>query len=370
MNNANDCYELNPSESRIHWTQVLSLLTLDLAILLSWIAYNEYQPQLVAKLGNGFLVPQFLALQVSILVLTPPFAGYLTDQLLARGVGRLVAVNLGISLAAMLFMAVAFALSGFGSGLPAALLQCLVVLWLVAMNIFHAPALSMLEMCAPSNLLSGVAAIFTLLSGLVGALEPSVVPLINSLGAPATFATGGLVLLLSGIWFLRSGQGLEQQQVKSHAAAPETSSFGWIAAMGLALGLGETLMNDLLPAWIARNGDLLSGLGPPGQSSLLYVLVALAALPSGAAGNQFKAERLARISGMTCLALGMTAWCLPAGIARIALWLFPVPYSVLAVVALPVTFGRLTPRHKVLGVGLLFSGVELAGGLIKIALAS
>jgi hypothetical protein len=60
-------------------------------------------------------------------------------------------------------------------------------------------------------------------------------------------------------------------------------------------------------------------------------------------------------------------WYLPAGIAR---WLFSVPYSALAIVVLLVTFARLTQKHKVLGVGLLFSGVELAGGLIKIALAS
>ena len=370
MNNTNDCNEVNISESRIRWPQVFSLLTLDLAILLSWMAYNEYQPQLVAKLSNGFQAPLFLGLQVSILVITPPFAGYLTDRLLARGVGRLVAVNLGISLAAMLFMAVAFALSGFGSGLPIALLQCLVVLWLVSMNIFHAPALSMLEMCAPRNLLSGVAALFALLSGLAGALEPSIAPLINSLGAPATFAVGGLVLLLAGVWFLRSGQGLERQREESHAATAEVSSFGWITAMGLTLGLGETLMNDLLPVWIARNGDLLSGLSTPGQSSLLYALAALAALPSGMAGNRFKAERLARTAGMTSLALGAAAWCLPAGIARFALWLFPVPYSALAVVALPAAFAHLTPVHKVLGVGLLFSGIELAGGLVKIALVS
>jgi hypothetical protein len=147
-----------------------------------------------------------------------------------------------------------------------------------------------------------------------------------------------------------------------------TSGFGTIVVMGLALGLGEALMNDLLPAWIARKGDLMPGVLPVWQSSMLYGLAAVAAWPLGRLGDRLTPDRLAVGGGFASLLLGSAAWLGPAGSAHAALGMFPVAYAALAVAALPVAFGRLAPAQKVLGVGVLFSGIELAGGAVKLAL--
>jgi hypothetical protein len=367
MNAAEHASIAGRSGSGIRWRQVLPLLALDLAILLSWIAYNEYQPRLVDRFGYGSNALLFLVLQVLIMVVTPPLAGYFTDRLMVRGVARLAVVNLGVSMAAMVFMATAFTLGNPAVGLASILLPMLIVLWLISMNIFHGPAISMLELCAPASLLPGVASLFALLAGLAGALEPSIAVLLDALGAPAAFAAGGVFVFLAGFWFLRSSRGLEARQA-AHGGLAEASGFGWIVAMGLVLGLGETLMNDLLPVWIARQGDLIAGLSPPWQSSVLYGLAALTAWPLGLAGNRLHADRLAISGGLAGLALGAAAWVLPGGFAHAALWVFPAAYSALAVAALPVAFARLTPDHKVLGIGLLFSGVEFARGAVKLAL--
>lgn len=354
----------------IRWTQVLSLLGLDLAILLSWMGYNEYQPRLVERFGYGRNAFAFLVVQTLIMVVTPPVAGYLTDRLLAHGGVRLVVVNLGIAMAAMVFMATALAVTGQPGAWITALFPVLIVLWLISMNIFHSPAISMLELYAPPNLLTAVASLFTLLAGLTAALEPSMTVLIDSLGAPLTFAAGGIAVFVAGSWFLRSSRNIEVQRESDSAAAPETSEFALILAMGLGLGLGvgEAIMNDLLPRWIAVKGDLSPGYGPAGQSSFLYALSALVAWPLGMTGNRFTAEWLALIGGLGMLLLGSAAWLLPPPMAHAVLWIFPAVYSALAVASLPVAFARLRPGHKVLGVGLLFSGVELAVGLVKIAL--
>jgi hypothetical protein len=105
------------------------------------------------------------------------------------------------------------------------------------------------------------------------------------------------------------------------------------------------------------------------QSSFLYALTALVACPLGLLGNRYHGARLALAGAVSGLALGLGAWLLPPHLARAALWGFPVAYSALAVAALPVSFAWLRAEHKVFGVGLLFSGIELAGGLVKVALS-
>ncbi len=352
----------------IHWPQVFSLIGVDVVALLSWMAYNEYQSRLLDRFGYASYSIVFTVLQVLILVVTPPLAGHVADRLLARGTARWAVVNLGISLAAMIFMATALALALPTTGWIAWLFPMLVVLWMVAMNIFHAPALSLLELCAPPPRLTGVAAAFAAFAGLVNALEPSISTLIDALGAPLSFAAGGLCVLAAGYGFVRASRGLPQIADVESVSAGDSSRFGMVLLLGAALGFGEVLMNDLMPRWISRMGDLLPGIDPVWQSSALYGISALAAWPLGQLGDRVRPGRLAGWGGLTGVLLAMAAWFGPVHWASLALALFPFAYAALAVAALPVVFHSVTRRHKTLGVGLLFSGVELADGLVRLAM--
>lgn len=357
------------SDGSIRWPQVFSLVGVDAAALLSWMAYNEYQSSLLDRFGYAVYGGAFMVLQVLVLVITPPLAGHLTDRLLARGAARFVVVNLGISLAAMIFMATALALAVPVTGWLARLFPLLVVLWMISMNIFHAPALSMLELCAPPRRLTGVAAAFVVFAGLLNALEPSISVLIDALGAPLTFAAGGVCVLAAGAGFFHLSRDLPHVSDAVGAPGVVSSRFITVLLLGAALGFGEALMNDLLPHWINRMGDLLPGVDPAWQSSALYGIAALAAWPLGRLGDRVTPGRLAGWGGLAGLLLGVTAWSGPAPWSTLALGLFPAAYAALAVTALPVVFRCLVPEYKTLGVGLLFSGVELAGGLVRLVLS-
>lgn len=306
-------------------------------------------------------------IQVAILVLTPPAAGYLTDRLLYRGGRRVAVVNLGISLAAMLFMATALSIAaGAGNWL-----LVLIILWLIAMNLFHSPALSMLELYVPVDRLPGVAAVFALLSGLAAALEPGLSDFIEGLGAPLTFAMGGVAVAAAGVWFLVTARDFEipnrAEEPLPATAAPYTLVMP--LGVGLVLGACEAVISDGLVPWIAQHGDLFAGIVPAWQSSLLFALSALVAWPLGRIGNRCGAGKLALAGAAGALALGLVAWQFPLPLAGYAFTAFPVAYAALGVSALPLVFEWLTPRHKVLGVGLLFSGIELVTGAADIAVA-
>jgi subtilisin family serine protease len=245
----------------------------------------------------------------------------------------------------------------------------LILLWLIAMNVFHSPALSMLELYAPIEVMPGVAALLTVLSGLTAALEPSLTAIVDGLGAPLTFAAGGVAVALSGYAFFRTARTVEPPGVSHAKPAAQRTDLVLVLAMGLGLGLGEALMSDGLSGWISRHGALATNLSPAWQSSLLYAIAALVAWPLGVLGDRFGAEPLALAGASGGIVLAAAAWVLPMEGAKAAFCLFPVAYAALAVAALPVAFSRLLPGHKVLGVGVLFSGVELATGAVKIALA-
>ncbi|MFO1419038.1 MAG: hypothetical protein U1E83_10255 [Methylotetracoccus sp.] len=354
----------------IRWPGVLALVALDLATLLSWMAYDDYQPRLVEHFGYGAEARTFATLQAVILVLTPPVAGHVADRLLASGGTRLALVNLGITLAAMAFMATSLAASGAQHPLLSAGFPLLITLWLISMNIFHSPAISMLELYAPPVLLTGVAALFTLLANLVEALGPSLTVLIDACGASATFAGGGILIALSGLAFLRTASGTSSAVHRPDMGTDrgERSAFGRIVAMGLLLGGTGALIDDLLPPWIAAKGDLVAGLAPAVQSSLLHVIAAFAAAPFGLIGNRIGCTRLAGLGLALSLIAGPCAWLLAGKAASTALVLLPIAYAAAGVAALPLAFSLLPPRHTVVGVGLLFSALEVVPGIVKIAL--
>ena len=58
----------------IRWPQILSLVGLDLAILISWIAYHEYQPKLLEQFKFTEFTLALAVLQGLILAATPPVA--------------------------------------------------------------------------------------------------------------------------------------------------------------------------------------------------------------------------------------------------------------------------------------------------------
>src|SRR5258708_27577572 len=93
---------------RTNWSQVYSLLALNAAIVISWIAYHNYQPKVLEIFHFTELRLFLIIAQGLILVLIPPVAGIVGDYLIKKNGNRLVVFTVGISVTAMVFMLVAF----------------------------------------------------------------------------------------------------------------------------------------------------------------------------------------------------------------------------------------------------------------------
>ena len=241
-------------QSKILWPQLASLGGLYASVVIGWIAYYNYQPILLESFNlTQFTLPLFI-IQGIILVVTPPIAGRLGDKYRKRTGHRLPIISAGISFTAMIFMAVAFTL--FVNPNPGLfttiLIPTAVTAWLVGMSIFTSPAISTVELFAPSEKMPTAMAVITVISGLIYAIEPVIQDVINYLGAPFTFALGGVAVGISG-YFLKSNSNEVFDKLSSQAAAEEEKSsagksdFPMVIVLGFALGLITSMLFNLFP---------------------------------------------------------------------------------------------------------------------------
>ena len=169
--------------SDLRWPEVYSLAALSAAVAISWIAYHEYQPQLLEKFNFGELAVFLVVAKGVVLVVVPPLAGWLTDVVLKRSGKSFVIFSVGIGVTAMVFMSIASIIGPLAQ--IKEVLPYLIVMWLVAMNIFISPAISMIDSFAPSEKLPIVVGFLFLVTELVYALEPLVVELVQFFGDEA-----------------------------------------------------------------------------------------------------------------------------------------------------------------------------------------
>ena len=148
----------NPSQET-KWKQVYALALLSAAIGISWIAYHEYQPLILAKFGYSEFGRFLLIAKGVILVAIPPFAGWLSDLMSKRKGQPFLVFSYGIGSTAMVFMIVATMLSQASLGAVGQFLPIMIVLWLISMNVFTSPAISMIDSFAPKEKLPMVAAV-------------------------------------------------------------------------------------------------------------------------------------------------------------------------------------------------------------------
>jgi MFS family permease len=358
------------SQTSIKWQQVWSLVALDVAIIISWMAYHKYQPSLVTKFGfDGFKFPLAIV-QGFILFITPPIAGSIADRIRRTKGDRLPVINMGISVVSMVFMAVALTIFVEPDGLIRWIFPVLIVLWLISMNIFHSPAISMVETFVPSQNLPQVIALFAIVAGLAESLEPSIVYLIDAAGAPITFAAGGTLVFATG-WILQKSA--KKLTANTEDITPtsqvENSNFLLVVALGLLMGLVITLLFNIFPDYLEKKIHFLDKNSFKGSYfvSILAAISALISYPIGRWIERYGIYKSAQIGLIGALLLAFGIFASPnSTLTTILCFLFPIPFSIISVSSLPIAFANLCDKHKVLGIGLFFSGVEFANSIVEI----
>jgi len=347
------------------WPEVISLGVLNAAIVISWIAYHEYQPKLLQGFGLNHLSGFLLYAKAAVLILVPPIAGYITDLLLKKGSKYFLVFTVGISLTAMTFMAVA---SFLGAGSVQSIqtyVPFLIIIWLVAMNIFTGPANSMIDMFSSTRKLPIIMAVLFFISEVVYALEPVIVKLITFFGPTITFAFGGVLITATGFIFhkVSSNEVIERQE-QMGAKTGKKSKYLPVILVSLLLGLCHALLVEYLPSISKIPVNMEAKL----YSTILLVFAAVVGLPlsflivKGKIRNFIIFAIPLLLAGASfVLFAGHTSFMMLAGT-----FLLAAAYSILGVSSLPFTIQNLSSRNLTFGVGIFFGVTELADAIFEI----
>jgi len=362
-----------PERETIQWKQMWSLAALYGSIVIGWIAYQNYQPKLLVQFHFDDFTFLLTLAQAVILVVTPPLAGKIGDRYRFEQGHRIPVITAGISFASMVFMAVAFTLFTNPGEIFRWILPVLIVFWLIAMSIFTSPALSTMELFSPVDKLPRAMAILTIVANLIYAVEPVIVDIIDYIGAPLTFISGGAVVFVSGLALKKNSLTLftlqEEKKDESPAAVPaeEKSSYGFIFFMGVVLGTATTVLFNLFPDILeAKIGTLFNGW--QGKIILVNILVlsALISWPVSNLVNKYGLEKSFWISFALIMASMLSIFVFQSTIMVFAMVLvFTAAFTSLSVSSLPMAIQRASFHDKVFCVGIFFSGVALPDGILE-----
>jgi MFS family permease len=342
---------------------------LNAAVVISWIAYHNYQPKVLIKFDMMHLKLFLIIAQALILVLIPPIAGWLGDYMIKQNGNRFVVFTVGISVTAMIFMAVAFSVSDNPFINLKWLLPIMIVLWLISMNIFHSPANSMIELFAPGKQLPVVMSIIAMITELLRALEPIIINLVDFLGATLTFVTGGVLLIVTGFFFRRATRDqISLQRFDDQSATAQENNYTQVIAAGFVFGLATAILMNVFPDLLASKLKEYSSsiFGGNHFVSLILAVAALFAIPSSKFTEKLGIQS-ALIVGLIITFVGIFAiYLLNDPIATaIACVVMALGYSVISVSSFPFAINNLTKQHITFGAGLFFGSAELADGILN-----
>ncbi len=354
---------------KIKWPEIYSLALLNAAVVISWIAYHEYQPVLIEKFSFESLVDLLIVSKAIILVIIPPIAGLVADAILKKNGKYFTVFAVGIGATAMIFMVVASIIQAGPVSMIRPALPVMIVLWLIAMNIFMSPANSMIDSFAPAKKLPVVVGFLFLITELLYALEPVIVELVNFFGDTLTFIVGGVLIGGSGFIFHKVSRDevllrkKEQIQTTQNSISPVT--YLSIVVIGLLLGLGKAFIVEFFPHYMEIKFQDF----PVNPSYIALALLAASAIFAYFLSLRMSDEHLNRniYIGFGGIALGVILILVSGNsILYIAGGLITaLCFGLLNISGMPFTFKHLNARHITYGIGVFIGASELFTGLFE-----
>jgi len=357
------------TNEKLKWPEIYSLAFLNVAVVISWIAYHEYQPVLVAKFEFEGLVNFMIASKAIILVITPPLAGMVADRLLAKNGKYFTVFSVGIGATAMIFMVVA-TMIGVGplTSIKAAL-PIMIVLWLIAMNLFISPANSMIDSFAPAQKLPIVVGFLFLMTELIYALEPVIVELVHFFGDTLTFIVGGILIGASGYIFHRVSSNevmmRKKEMVEQKQKAVPAMAYLAIVIIGLQLGLGKAFLVEFFPHYMDVRfveNSLNSGV-------IALLLLAVAAIFAFAISFWLSKNPSYKtiLVGFGGLLVGVVLILVAPSVILYIIGgiVTALSFGILNVSGIPFVFKNLSVRHITYGIGIFIGASELFTGIFE-----
>lgn len=352
------------SHSKIYWPQVFALLLLDLAVIISWIAYHEFQPQIIETFQLNQVAFEFTIWQALIVIATPAIAGKIADSQRNKFGKRLPIINVGINVVAMIFMAVALTVYFQPGGFVKWLVPIFITGWLISMNIFRSPAISLIERFVPQRQLPAVLALFVFTFDIAYALEPVIVDVLNFLGGPITFAVGGVLIYSTGYYLKKSYQKVAQINLDDNAYQTDTQSgkskFWVVITLALVLGIYTTLLLKFIPNFLNdRLGEYDFAINGNFMATGMLIISAIISFFLGKRVNKENIDVFA-VWGIIGFAISLGMLVVFSGMAATlaSCALIIVFFSFLSISALPLALYELSTKQTIYGLGLFYGIAE------------
>ena len=354
----------------LKWPEVYSLATLNAAVVISWIAYHEYQPILMEKIGITHLVTFLVVAKAVVLIVIPPFAGWLSDYILRKNGKYLIIFTVGIGATAMVFMIVATLISTHHLMDVKSILPFMIVIWLICMNLFISPANSMIEAFAPARQLPIVMGFLFLVTELLYALEPVIVGLVSFFGDTLTFIVGGILIAGSGFLFHRVSsdevlQRKEELMNKDRVRNQTFRSYIAILAVGLFLGIGKAFLVEFLPEHFARNYPSLGSTG----DYISFGILGICAISGFLISRKIAEADMFRVILMSFAILSVGVFLIMVSpnmpITILAAVIIAAGFTLINISGLPFAIQNLSVRHVTYGVGIYIGASEILTGLME-----
>ncbi len=353
--------------NKIKLPEVIALVLLNISLIISWVAYNEYQPVLVQKFGLEHLSDVLLFGKAIILIIIPVLAGFMTDYLMKRNKKFFTVYSIGIAATGMTFMVVASMIPLDPSTFTFFVLPVMVVIWLVAMNLFVSPANSLIDLFAPKNKLPKLMAILFITSELTYSIEPIILDLIHFLGPALTFAAGGVLVVSSGIFFIKQVSDEITQRTNPEIVRVQNISLFTVISMGTILGLAHSFIFFILPSKFI-NLSSFNDFTEQGIATSLLILAAILSYPISIYWSK-KEINLKQINSTMGLVIvsSMTIFMLNSQlITYFNTVLIIYSYVTLSIVSLPYIILRLDGRKITLGIGIFIGSTEIFDSIFEV----
>ncbi|MBT1699767.1 hypothetical protein KK083_22965 [Fulvivirgaceae bacterium PWU4] len=342
---------------RIDWEMIFALAALDAGIIISWTAYHNFQPKLLVHFHFQHLEKFVLVAQSIVMLSVPLLAGWLTDYYRRKQGSGFSVFAVGISVASMIFMAVAFTISDQAFVNLIWLLPALIIFWLISMNVFHSPANAILEAFTKSPQLPLMMAVLTISTVLIHGMKPVLLSTLEKAGGAFTFVAGGVILIVTGIWFTRSTRKLSLDHGEG---THEADRFHIVALYGLLAGLCNSLILHFFPGILqSKFGAQETIFHDHLYISLVLGIAAVAAFPlSGIVQKTgiYKALVVSLLTTFVAMLLILVSGIYAVSIG--ASLLLAAAYSVVLITAFPHALNNISARNATFGTGLFFASFE------------
>lgn len=354
----------------VKWPEIYSLAALNAAVVISWIAYHEYQPILMKNLGITHLVDFMIIAKAIILVTIPPIAGWLADRILKKNGKYMIIFTVGISATAMVFMIVATLIGTSQMMDVSSIVPVMIVIWLICMNLFVSPANSMIEAFAPARKLPIVMGVLFLVTELLYALEPVVVALVQFFGDTLTFVVGGILIAGSGYLFHRVSRDevlqrktelLKSDRIKSQ------SGFAYLAILivGLLLGVAKAFLVEFLPNHFANKFPGFGDYGSIISFSILGMCAIAGFLISRRIANADLKKVIISSFVILLVGVGILAFSVNPYLTIGGALIIGAGFTILNISGLPFAIQNLSVRHVTYGVGIYIGASEIITGFFE-----